>query len=61
MGCLTSISFVVIVNGSTSKFFNPKRGSRQGCLLSPLLFLIVVEGFKKLEEWELSMESGLEE
>jgi DNA-binding transcriptional regulator YhcF (GntR family) len=38
-----NISTCIINNGHTSKFFNPTRGVRQGCPLSPILFVISVE------------------
>jgi uncharacterized membrane protein len=47
MGCLTSIYFVVLINGSTSSFFNPTMGLRKGFPFSPFLFLIIVEGLHK--------------
>jgi hypothetical protein len=48
MGCVTSANFVVLVNGSPTEFFKSYRGLRQGCPLSPLLFLLVVEGFSRM-------------
>ena len=44
MGCLTSGNFAVLINGIPSKFFSASRGIRQGCPLSPLLFILVIEG-----------------
>jgi len=43
MGCLSTMSFSVLINGSTSSFFKEERGIRKGCPLSPLLFLLVSE------------------
>jgi len=48
MGCVCSANFVVLVNGSPSNFFKCGRGLRQGCPLSPLLFLLVVECLSRL-------------
>jgi hypothetical protein len=47
MNCLTSTSFAFLINGSTSSFFSSERGLRQGCPLSPLLFLLVAEGLNR--------------
>jgi len=43
MACLSSFSFSLLINGSTTPFFKAERGLRQGCPLSPLLFLLVAE------------------
>ena len=48
MGCISSTSFAILINGSASARFNITRGIRQGCPLSPLLFLIVMEGLSRL-------------
>jgi hypothetical protein len=48
MGCVRSANFSVLINGSPSRFFRISRGLRQGCPLSPLLFLIIVEGLSRI-------------
>ena len=48
MGCLSSVNFAVLVNGTPSSFFPASRGIRQGCPLSPLLFILVIEGLSLL-------------
>ena len=48
MGCITSVNFSLLINGSTSHFFTASRGIRQGCPLSPLLFILVIEGLSLL-------------
>jgi len=35
MGCVTSVSFVVLTNGAASSFLKPTRGLIKGCPLSP--------------------------
>eukprot|EP00253_Pinus_taeda_P010038 PITA_10038 len=48
MPCVTTPSYSVLINGSASHFIHSERGLRQGCPLSPLLFLIVMEGLSHL-------------
>eukprot|EP00253_Pinus_taeda_P027180 PITA_27180 len=50
MACITTPSFSILINGSASDFFHSDRGLRQGCPLSPLLFLLVMEGLSRLME-----------
>lgn len=48
MGCITDVSYAILINGAATPFFKGQRGLRQGCPLSPLLFLLVAEGLSQL-------------
>jgi hypothetical protein len=48
MGCITTATLAVLINGEASKAFHSKRGLRQGCPLSPLLFILVLESLSIL-------------
>jgi hypothetical protein len=48
MGCITSVNTTVLVNGTPTDFFKCHRGLRQGCLMSPLIFLLVIEALSKM-------------
>jgi len=48
MSCVTSPTCAILINGGTTHFFRSSRGLQQGCPLSPLLFIMVMEGFSLL-------------
>lgn len=50
MGCISNASFGILINGEASEFFHACKGLRQGCPLSPLLFLLNMEVLTKLLE-----------
>ena len=42
------MQFSVLVNGFPTNFFDNSRGLRQGDLLSPMLFLVMMEVFSRM-------------
>ena len=48
MGCISSTNFNVLVNGTPTAFFTCSRGLRQGCPLSLIFFLCIIEGLIKM-------------
>ncbi|XP_060963954.1 uncharacterized protein LOC115715819 [Cannabis sativa] len=52
MSCLRTNSFSFILNGEVTRSLLPSRGLRQGCPLSPYLFLICSEALSRLLQHE---------
>ena len=48
MECISTTNFAVLVNGIPSQFFVASWGIKQGFPLSPLLFILVIEGLSLL-------------
>ena len=48
MGCVTTPSFSILINGKPFGNIHPTRGIRQGDPLPPYLFLLCAEGFTSL-------------
>ena len=46
--CISLVCFSVLVSGTPTSFFSSSRGLRQGDLLSPLLFVYVIEALGRM-------------
>lgn len=57
MCCINKVSFSVLINGFASHYFHSERGLTQGCPISPLLFLLIMEDLSRLilEEHRLGL------
>jgi len=58
-GWYTGVESCVLVNGRRSKWFPVEQGVRQGCVLSPLLFLVFINGLiREIREEGLGVRVG---
>jgi hypothetical protein len=48
LGCISSATLAILINGEATKVFHCERGLRQGCPLSPLTFILILEGLSIL-------------
>ena len=48
MAYVSNVNFAILVNGSPTGFFKGHTGFRQGCPLSPLLFMVVIDGLSRM-------------
>lgn len=55
--CIEDIHVTVLVNGQGDGFLKPNRGLRQGCPLSPYLFILAMECLPK--RFQLAVEEGV--
>jgi len=46
--CISTVQFFVLINRSPTEFFGSSKGLRQENLLSPMLFLIMMEVFRRM-------------
>lgn len=44
MKCISTVSFSIVVNGKAEGYFVGERGMRQGCPMSPYLYILCSQG-----------------
>lgn len=43
MNCITTSNIAILINGTSTNYFKPTRGIRQGDLFSPFIFVLCIE------------------
>ncbi|KAJ4776940.1 hypothetical protein LUZ62_061197 [Rhynchospora pubera] len=51
--CISSASFAILINGSADGFITPTRGLRQGCALSPYLFILCMDVLNRMLDYKV--------
>lgn len=59
--CIFTTSYAMMINGGPSSFFQGFKGFHQEDPLSPLPFIVVMEGLNKiiLKAWDIDLFKGL--
>lgn len=55
MTCVENVNYAILINGIPTSFFSAARGLCQGCSLSPLLFILVMDTLRLHIKRDVSM------
>ncbi|KAJ1695184.1 hypothetical protein LUZ63_011882 [Rhynchospora breviuscula] len=52
--CITSARYSILINGKADRFIRPTNGLKQGCALSPYIFIMALDIFSRLLQYKVS-------